>query len=178
MTDVLSTPRLTLRPFVPEDGAEMFRVWASDPQVTRFLRWTPHKDEAESLALARQWAADRQAHQWAIVRGCDGQLMGSIGVVPAEDDPALWEPGYCLGRDFWGKGYMTEALDAVVRHLFAGHGVDRLGCCHAAANPASGRVMEKVGFHYTHDVMCHKFDGTPLPCRSYILYKEEYLSKL
>ena len=88
MTDVLSTPRLVLRPFVPEDGAEMFRVWASDPQVTRFLRWTPHKDEAESLALARQWAADRQAHQWAIVRGCDGQLMGSIGVVPAEDDPA------------------------------------------------------------------------------------------
>ena len=83
MTDVLSTPRLVLRPFVPEDGAEMFRVWASDPQVTRFLRWTPHKDEAESLALARQWAADRQAHQWAIVRGCDGQLMGSIGVVPA-----------------------------------------------------------------------------------------------
>lgn len=178
MTDVLSTPRLVLRPFVPEDGAEMFRVWASDPQVTRFLRWTPHKDEAESLALARQWAADRQAHQWAIVRGCDGQLMGSIGVVPAEDDPALWEPGYCLGRDFWGKGYMTEALDAVVRHLFADHGVDRLGCCHAAANPASGRVMEKVGFHYTHDVMCHKFDGTPLPCRSYILYKKEYLSKL
>ena len=50
MTDVLSTPRLVLRPFVPEDGAEMFRVWASDPQVTRFLRWTPHKDEAESLA--------------------------------------------------------------------------------------------------------------------------------
>ena len=46
MTDVLSTPRLVLRPFVPEDGAEMFRVWASDPQVTRFLRWTPHKDAA------------------------------------------------------------------------------------------------------------------------------------
>ena len=38
MTDVLSTPRLVLRPFVPEDGAEMFRMWASDPQVTRFLR--------------------------------------------------------------------------------------------------------------------------------------------
>lgn len=178
MTDVLSTPRLVLRPFVPEDGAEMFRVWASDPQVTRFLRWTPHKDEAESLALARQWAADRQAHQWAIVRGCDGQLMGSIGVVPAEDDPALWEPGYCLGRDFWGKGYMTEALDAVVRHLFADHGVDRLGCCHAAANPASGRVMEKIGFHYTHDTVCYKFDGTPFSCKAYILYKEEYLSKL
>lgn len=178
MTDVLSTPRLVLRPFVPADGPAMFRVWAADERVTRYLRWTPHKDEAESLALARQWAADRQAHQWAIVRGCDGQLMGSIGVVPAEDDPALWEPGYCLGRDFWGKGYMTEALDAVVGHMFLTHGLDRLGCCHAAANPASGRVMEKVGFHYTHDVMCHKFDGTPLPCRSYILYKEEYLSKL
>ena len=143
-------PWLELRPFVP-GRAEMFPVWASDPQVTRFLRWTPHKDEAESLALAGNGPPTGRRTNGPL-RGCDGQLMGSIGVVPAEDDPALWEPGYCLGRDFWGKGYMTEALDAVVRHLFADHGVDRLGCCHAAANPASGRVMEKVGFHYTHDV--------------------------
>ena len=99
MTDVLSTPRLVLRPFVPADGPAMFRVWAADERVTRYLRWTPHKDEAESLALARQWAADRQAHQWAIVRGCDGQLMGSIGVVPADSS----HPRYQVMLDAAGE---------------------------------------------------------------------------
>ena len=178
MTEILRTPRLLLRPFVPEDGEEMFRVWASDPRVTRFLRWTPHQNPAQSRTLAEQWAAQTDGHQWAIVRAPDHQLIGSIGVVTAEDDPSLWEPGYCLGYDYWGNGYMTEALDAVVRHLFTAHGASRLGCCHAVANPASGRVMEKVGFHYTHDVLCHKYDGTELSCRAYILYKEEYLSLL
>lgn len=179
MTDLLHTARLTLRPFVPADGPAMFRVWAADERVTRYLRWTPHQSEAESCALVDQWAAESgrpDGHQWAIVRTEDGQLMGSVGVVQGED--GLWEPGYCLGHDYWGRGYMTEALDAVVGHMFLTHGLDRLGCSHAAANPASGRVMEKIGFHYTHDTVCYKFDGTPFSCKAYILYKEEYLKRL
>ena len=178
MTEVIQTSRLTLRPFVPQDAPEMYRVWASDERVTRFLRWSPHKNEAETQKLVDQWATSTEFHQWAIVRTQDAQLMGSIGVGVGEEDPSLWEPGYCLGYDFWGQGYMTEALDAVAHHLFCTHGLSKLGCCHAVETPASGRVMEKVGFHYTHDVVQHKFDGTKVLCKAYILYKKEYLSKL
>ena len=89
------------------------------------------------------------------------------------DDPQ-WEPGYCIGRAWWGQGYTTEALRAVVGHWFDTVQGEELGCCHAAGNPASGRVMQKVGFVYQHDAVYHKFDGTPVDCRCYLLTRRRY----
>ena len=74
--------------------------------------------------------------------------MGAIGAVPAEDGAGLLEPGYALGRRYWGQGYATEALAAVVRYLFESEGQAALACCHAHENPASGRVMKKCGMKY------------------------------
>ena len=80
----------------------------------------------------------------------------------------VWEAGYCYGRAFWGKGYATEALCAVRDFWFQQVGGQWMACCHAAENPASGRVMEKAGWVWDHDSLYHKFDGTPVPCRCYV----------
>ena len=120
-TQPLHTPRLCLRRFVPGDAPAMYAGWASDAAVARFMRWQPHNSVAETRGLLEEWAA-QYAHgsfyNWAVVRQADGALMGAIGAGPAEDGAGLLEPGYALGRSYWGHGYATEALAAVVRYLF------------------------------------------------------------
>lgn len=86
----------------------------------------------------------------------------------------VWEPGYCIGRKWWNKGFTTEALRAVVAYWFTHTDSRWLACGHAAANPASGRVMEKAGFVYHHNTVYHKFDGTPVECRSYLLTRKAF----
>ncbi|MBF0941827.1 GNAT family protein, partial [Abiotrophia sp.] len=56
--------------------------------------------------------------------------------------------GYVLGRDYWGKGYMTQALIAVSRFFLQEADINRLSATHDTANPGSGRVMQKAGFHF------------------------------
>jgi ribosomal-protein-alanine N-acetyltransferase len=169
--------------------------------VTRYLRWETHKDAAQTRALLSAWAElypNPDYYQWAITDKATGEVFGSISVMRTEPDHAaayraavpdlpdldepdaliaengLWEVGYCIGRAWWNKGYATEALRAVVRFWFGEVEGECLACCHAVANPASGAVMRKAGFRYTHDTVCHKFDGTPMDCHAYFLRRGAY----
>ena len=192
-TQEIETPRLLLRQLLPQDAEMMYTNWASDPEVTRWLRWEPHKNVAETRELLTAWATlypNPDYYQWAIVEKATGQVFGSISLCnsllgepqqkaewPGFDlSEGIWEPGYCIGRNWWNKGYTTEALQAVVDDWFTRTDGLWLACCHAAGNPASGRVMEKAGFVYDHNAVYHKFDGTPVECRSYALTRGRYLN--
>ncbi len=182
-TEELITPRLVLRRFYEADAPAMYEHWASDPAVTRYLRWPPHESAAATAGLLRQWVQDyarRETYQWGITLRQEGTLIGSISLMQSESSDAapwqaagldfsdgIWEPGYCVGRRWWGSGYTTEALGAVCGYWFEQVGGSWLACCHAVQNPASGRVMLKNGFAYDHDDIYHKFDGTPVPCHVY-----------
>lgn len=189
-TEAIETERLVLRRLMPEDAPDMFKNWASDPAVTRWLRWEPHKDVFETYALLTAWAElykNPDYYQWAITEKGQDKAIGSISLMrelavdshhekwPGADlSDGIWEPGYCLGRAFWGKGYMTEALRAVVDYWFNRLGGSWLTCCHAKGNPASGAVMKKAGFVYDHEAQYHKFDGTPVDCLVYRLTRADY----
>ena len=190
-TQAIETPRLLLRRLLPEDAAMMSANWASDPEVTRYLRWEPHKNVDETRELLAAWATlypNPDYYQWAIVEKASGQVFGSISLcnsLPGEPQqktewPGLdltegtWEPGYCIGRAWWNKGCTTEALQTVVEYWFKNTDSNFLTCCHAVDNPASGKVMEKAGFVYHHDAVYHKFDGTPVDCKSYLLTRERF----
>lgn len=73
-----------------------------------------------------------------------GAPIGSIAAVAVRDRDENCEIGYCIGRAWWGKGIMTEALRAVMDHFFA-MGMERVAAMHIAENPASGKVMVKCG---------------------------------
>lgn len=180
----LTTPRLVLRRFTVDDARPMYETWASDPRVTKFLRWEPHTDWGATAQLLHEWVqayAQPDFYNWAVCLK-DGTLIGSIGLVwPEPDDgwvlnaAALgehWEPGYCFGRAYWGQGYATEALCAVRDFYFSQMGGPWLACCHARQNPASGRVMQKAGFQYDHDAVYHRYNGSEVPCRVYYLLKQ------
>ncbi len=159
-TQTLETDRLFLRQLLPEDAEQMYTNWASDPEVTRFLRWEPHKNALETVGLLAAWATlypNPDYYQWAIVEKASGQVFGSIGIFNA----LLGDPAQ---KALWPQQDCTD-------------GIWEVTCCHAKENPASGRVMEKAGFLYHHDAIDHKFDGTPVECRSYLLTRERYNRK-
>ena len=85
-TQTLETDRLFLRQLLPEDAEQMYTNWASDPEVTRFLRWEPHKNALETVGLLAAWATlypNPDYYQWAIVEKASGQVFGSISIFNA-----------------------------------------------------------------------------------------------
>ena len=175
-THDIETPRLLLRRFTVEDAPAMFQNWARDPDVSRWMRWTPHVSVSETRAIIRGWVRDYpnpDCYHWALQRKADGVLMGSLGIMRSIEDhgPDAFEPGYCIGKAFWGNGYTTEALAAAVQWFMASTGAAAMYCCHAVQNPASGRVMQKAGFVYTHDGFYDKPGGARVPAKFYELRK-------
>ena len=147
-TRTLGTHRLILRQFRPEDAADMFANWASDPEVTRFLTWPTHRSAEVTAMIVNSWVSrygDGSFFQWAVEWKETGSVIGSIAVVRLEEAIGEAEIGYCLGRAFWGRGIMPEALRAVIDYLFDTAGLNRITAGYDVNNPNSGRVMEKAG---------------------------------
>jgi ribosomal-protein-alanine N-acetyltransferase len=143
---LVETPRLVLSAPVAEDAEAVFRRYASDDDVTRYLGWPTHRTVADTegfLAFsAVQWEREG-AGPYLIWARADGQLLGSTGLGLEPGGQAI--TGYVLAADAWGKGYATEALTAVVE-VATDIGVRRLyGLCHPQ-HRASWRVLEKCGF--------------------------------
>lgn len=147
-TRLLETHRLVLRRFCEEDAEDMFSNWASDPEVTRFLTWPAHQSPGVTRRVLDEWISryeDGGYFNWAVEWKESGSVVGNISVVRQEEAIGEAEIGYCLGRAFWGKGIMPEALRAVCGYLFDTAGVNRICAGHDVNNPNSGRVMEKAG---------------------------------
>ena len=82
-TQDIETPQLLLRRLLPEDAPQMYANWASDPEVTRYLRWEPHKSPAETRELLAAWALlypNPDYYQWAMVEKATGQVFGSMSL--------------------------------------------------------------------------------------------------
>ncbi len=145
--DVLSTTRISLVPLAPEHAPELHPL-INDWEVARMLAvvpWPITIDEVE--AHARNHAEERsEADEFAILR--DGAAIG-VGSVkrPGTSNPPRKMPrlGYWLGRPYWGRGYMTEAISALIAFAFGRYPSDRLGAGVFADNLASRRVLEKCG---------------------------------
>ena len=141
----LETERLLLRHPLEGDAVSIFERYAQDAEVTRFLLWKPHGSVTESQEFIercqRVWT-EGTAFPWVIVRKSDHLLLGMIELRPEGHKAEL---GYVLARDAWGKGYMTEAIKAVVAWALAQPQIWRVWAyCHVQ-NAASARVMEKAG---------------------------------
>ena len=145
----LKTPRLVLRKFTLDDAETMYRNWASDPEVTKFMTWPAHVSAGISRMVLDSWVRDynrEDFYQWAIEY--EGEPIGSISVIYTMDKTQMSEIGYCIGRTWWHRGITSEALGAVIKFLFEVVGVNRIQACHDTNNPNSGGVMRKCGMIY------------------------------
>lgn len=150
-TVMLETERLILRRFTPDDAEPMFRNWANDPEVTKFLMWQTHTDIEVSKAVTNEWVEnykDNNYYQWAIVPKDLDEPIGSIAAVKVDDAIKMVHIGYAIGARWWRRGYTSEALILLVRFFFEEVGVNRIESRHDPRNPNSGKVMVKAGLKY------------------------------
>ena len=150
-TQIIETERLILRRFRLEDAQAMYDRWASDPEVTKYLTWPSHTSLEVSRRILENWVeanAQIDRYHWMIVLKELGQPIGSITVVEHRDDIGEAEVGYCIGKQWWHKGLVTEAMMAVMGYLFDQVGVNRVEARHDLNNPHSGGVMKKCGMRY------------------------------
>ena len=75
-------------------------------------------------------------------------MIGDIIIIEMNEDDSSCEIGYVLGKNYWGRGLMTEALKAILDFCFTQAGFQKVMARYASLNPASGRVMEKAGMSY------------------------------
>ncbi len=150
-TKRLETDRLILRRYTVADAADMYRNWASDQEVTRYLTWPCHASPEATAELLETWVMQYENgsyFNWAIELRDSGTVVGNISVVKLDESVNAAEVGYCLGRAFWGQGIMPEALRAVMDYMFEEAEINRIAAYHDVNNPKSGRVMQKAGMQY------------------------------
>lgn len=151
-TQRLETERLILRRFVSEDADAMYKNWASDSEVTKFLTWPTHSSTDVSKYVTDDWVnsySNEKYYQWAIVLKENGDVpIGSISAVDMKEDISMVQIGYCIGRNWWNKGITSEAMQEVMKFFFEEIGVNRVEARHDPKNPNSGKVMEKCGMKY------------------------------
>ncbi|SHL69070.1 Protein N-acetyltransferase, RimJ/RimL family [Chryseobacterium carnipullorum] len=94
------------------------------------------------IKMSRESFENNTGYTFAI-RDKEGQMIGAIGLHDREDDKA--ELGYWMGRSFWNKGYITEAALALIEFGFRELEVNKIYATYFLHNPASGRIMEKIG---------------------------------
>ncbi|HHV09084.1 MAG TPA: GNAT family N-acetyltransferase [Clostridiales bacterium] len=171
-TNTIETIRLVLRRFRIEDAGAMYRNWAGDPQVCKYLSWGPHRDEAASRSRIREWVSrygEQNFYVWAIEIKNQGMPVGSISVEISNEQTSTCEIGYCIGRDYWNRGIMTEALRAIMHYLFFEIGYVMIQAKHDILNTASGKVMQKAGMKYARleTNVGTRRDGTQYDCVVY-----------
>ena len=150
-TQTIETSRLILRRAIREDAEPMFRNWASDPEVTKYLTWPTYEKVETAYQILDLWASEYEKpnyYQWMIVLKELGEPIGSISVVRQNDRVEEAEIGYCIGSHWWHRSIMTEALTAVIEYLFTEVGMNRVAARHDPNNPHSGGVMRKCGMKY------------------------------
>ena len=146
----LQTERLILRSFTLEDATDVQRL-VGDRDIALMVVRVPHPYED---GMAEEWirfCADAykkdEAVNFAITRRTDDNLIGTIGL-ELEQEHQRGELGYWIGKPYWNLGYATEAAKAVVAYSFEVLKLNRIYAFHFTRNPASGRVLEKIGMRY------------------------------
>ena len=150
-TQLLETERLILRRFSRDDAEPMFRNWASDSEVTKFLMWPTHPNTDVTRAVLEDWEKhypEENYYHWAITLKELREPIGSIAVVEQDEKSSKAHIGYCIGRKWWHQGITSEALKAVIDYLFDEIGFNRIESRHDPRNPNSGKVMMKCGLKY------------------------------
>lgn len=147
---VLKTQRLLLRPWRDDDLDDFFE-YASVDGVGEMAGWSHHKTKEETKTILAAFIKEKKT--FAIE--CGGKAIGSLGIekydenkLPEFESKAGREIGFVLSKDYWGNGYVPEAVSAVIDYLFDRVGLDFIVCGYFIDNVQSKRAQEKCGFKF------------------------------
>jgi len=137
---MLKTSRLVIRPFLPEDGVDLY-AYLSDGETVRYEPYPPFSRQ-EAFTEAARRAEDPDF--WAVCLAETGRLIGNLYF--AARPYGNWELGYVFSSSYWRQGFATEAVKALLTRAFAGTEVHRVYAECNPENTASWKLLERVGF--------------------------------
>ena len=170
----LRTERLTLRPFSLADAPAVQKL-VGEYEIALNTLMIPHPypegGAEEWIGRHKEQYEKDLVHHFALD---DGQLVGAMSLEKKE--PGIAELGYWVGKPFWRRGYATEAGRAVLRYGFEQCGLHRIFACHFTRNPASGRVLQKIGMMREGAMRQHVVKwGEPLDVVCYGALRDEWM---
>ena len=146
----LETERMILRKLRMEDVPDVY-AYASVPEVAEHVAWDTHTsidDSKTFVSSVIEQYNNGLVSTWGIVEKQSGRVIGTCGFVYWNIDHARSEIGYAIGREYWGKGMMTEAARAMLEFGFRRMELNRIEARCEVPNIGSARVMEKIGMSY------------------------------
>lgn len=143
---MLRTERLQLRSLTLKDSDTIFSYF-SQPEMTKFYGMEPFQTKIEADKFIKDFMDDYNClYRWGIVEKETNRLIGTCGFHAISEKHQRAEIGYEIDIPYWGKGYATEAIEALVQFGFEGMNFYRIGANVYPENIGSRKVLEKVGF--------------------------------
>ena len=173
--ETLETTRLILRKQTMEDLYDYYERISSDGEVSRYMLWEPHQDIGETLALFEkvqvQYEEGRYYRWVAELKDGDG-VIGTVSLLRFDEEESSCSFAYMFGKEWWGQGYATEALEAVFQFAFEKMEIVKISADHFSSNGASGAVMRKLGMTHTGTVKAkYEKHGFPIDAECYELVR-------
>lgn len=151
-TPLLETVRLILRPIKQDDVEPIFSCWMKDENVSRYMFWKASDDIKEALSFVEFELANIENELWFrwIIEKTDTKEIIGTCLIYFNDDVGEnhWDVSYNLGANYWGNGYITEAMKRVMKFAETTLDLDKCITTYAKVNTFSGKVLEKLGFKY------------------------------
>ncbi len=140
---VLTGQRVVLRAPRLDDAEELFASVASDPEVTRYMSWTPHPGVDETRRVITELFNVGTERNWLIQGRDSGEIIGTCGFRAGQAHSRDF--GYCLGRRWWGERIMPEVAGLLIAEMESDPTVYRISAICHVDNTRSARVLEKSG---------------------------------
>lgn len=142
---IIKSERLILREFNLDDAKDVY-LYASNDEVTKYLTWSSHKTLEQTLSVVKEFYMGRPGI-FAIELKIEKKCIGCIDLrLINEHNKASF--GYVINKEYWNKGYTSEALSLILNLAFNKLELNRVESTHYVGNEASGKVMRKCGMNY------------------------------
>lgn len=181
-TPTLVTDRLILRRIELTDAQSVFDHWLSDDRVMDNLIKGAHKSVSETIERVTEIVSKYGTQEfcyWGIELKASGELIGAIDLFNFDNMTENCEVGYSIGFNWWNKGYGTEALRTVIDFGFRHMKIHKISAAHNTDNPASGKIMQKVGMEQEGTIkhMIRNAKNHYKDCAVYGLLQEDFLKR-
>ena len=158
--EAIQTERLVLRDFEESDWKSI-HDYASDQEVVRYMDWGPNTAEETmnfiKRAAARREEKPRRSYDLAVILASQNALIGACGIYVSNPEGREGFIGYVFNRNFWGRGYATEAAKTLLEFGFSQLNLHRIFATCDPMNIASARVLEKIGMQHEGRLREHKW---------------------
>ncbi len=176
---IINTQRLLLRPVVSSDAADIYD-YSKDDNVGPNAGWKPHETLEETTEIMNAVFLE-DPNVFGIVIAENNKLIGTIGLVgdPKRQNDAAMMLGYAIGEAYWGKGYMTEAANAILKYGFDMLKLNLISAYCYPHNRRSRNVLKKLGFQYEGTLtLCEKlYDGNIFDNECYAISSQNWQNK-